>query len=136
MASSTLHSFTSFYTSVRNRRMSRAGKVLEIHIAHILDARGIEYEAQAKTETGKKSTSASSFASRLRGSGVPRDAAAYARLENLIKDRSATSPDEANRIRDKHLFTLTPGDVTHPKLAQLDELHIHLVMPKVVKEIL
>lgn len=31
-------------------------------------------------------------------------------------------------------FTLTPGDVTHPKLAQLDELHIHLVMPKVVKE--
>ena len=36
-------SFTSFYTSVRNRRMSRAGKVLEIHIAHILDARGIEY---------------------------------------------------------------------------------------------
>lgn len=36
--------------------------------------------------------------------------------------------------RDKHLFTLTPGDVTHPKLAQLDELHIHLVMPKVVKE--
>lgn len=42
--------------------------------------------------------------------------------------------DEANRIRDKHLFTLTPGDVTHPKLAQLDELHIHLVMPKVVKE--
>ena len=27
-----------------------------------------------------------------------------------------------------------PGDVTHPKLAQLDELHIHLVMPKVVKE--
>ena len=44
-------SFTSFYTSVRNRRMSRAGKVLEIHIAHILDARGIEYEAQAKTKT-------------------------------------------------------------------------------------
>ena len=47
-------SFTSFYTSVRNRRMSRAGNVLEIHIAHILDARGIEYEAQAKTENGKK----------------------------------------------------------------------------------
>ena len=34
--------------------MSRAGKVLEIDIAHILDARGIEYEAQAKTENGKK----------------------------------------------------------------------------------
>lgn len=51
-----------------------------------------------------------------------------------IKDRFRQVADEANRIRDKHLFTLTPGDVTHPKLAQLDELHIHLVMPKVVKE--
>ena len=49
-------------------------------------------------------------------------------------DRFRQVADEANRIRDKHLFTLTPGDVTHPKLAQLDELHIHLVMPKVVKE--
>jgi len=51
-----------------------------------------------------------------------------------IKDRFRQVADEANRIRDKHLFTLTPGDVTHLKLAQLDELHIHLVMPKVVKE--
>ena len=51
-----------------------------------------------------------------------------------IKDRFRQVADEANRIRDKHLFTLTPGDVTHPKLAQLDELHIHLVIPKVVKE--
>lgn len=51
-----------------------------------------------------------------------------------IKDRFRQVADEANRIRDKHLFTLTPGDVTYPKLAQLDELHIHLVMPKVVKE--
>lgn len=29
---------------------------------------------------------------------------------------------------------LDGGSGTHPKLAQLDELHIHLVMPKVVKE--
>lgn len=52
----------------------------------------------------------------------------------IIGEGRVRDADEANRIRDKHLFTLTPGDVTHPKLAQLDELHIHLVMPKVVKE--
>ena len=31
-----------------------------------------------------------------------------------IKDRFRQVADEANRIRDKHLFTLTPGDVTRP----------------------
>ena len=127
-------SFTSFYTSVRNRRMSRAGKVLEIHIAHILDARGIEYEAQAKTENGKKPDFLFPSQAAYEDPAFPEEQLRMLASETSIKDRFRQVADEANRIRDKHLFTLTPGDVTHPKLAQLDELHIHLVMPKVVKE--
>lgn len=127
-------SFTSFYTSVRNRRMSRAGKVLEIHIAHILDARGIEYEAQAKTENGKKPDFLFPSQTAYEDPAFPEEQLRMLASKTSIKDRFRQVADEANRIRDKHLFTLTPGDVTHPKLAQLDELHIHLVMPKVVKE--
>ena len=127
-------SFTSFYTSVRNRRMSRAGKVLEIHIAHILDARGIEYEAQAKTENGKKPDFLFPSQAAYEDPAFPETQLRMLASKTSIKDRFRQVADEANRIRDKHLFTLTPGDVTHPKLAQLDELHIHLVMPKVVKE--
>lgn len=127
-------SFTSFYTSVRNRRMSRAGKVLEIHIAHILDARGIEYEAQAKTENGKKPDFLFPSQAAYEDPTFPETQLRMLASKTSIKDRFRQVADEANRIRDKHLFTLTPGDVTHPKLAQLDELHIHLVMPKVVKE--
>lgn len=127
-------SFTSFYTSVRNRRMSRAGKVLEIHIAHILDARGIEYEAQAKTENGKKPDFLFPSQAAYEDPAFPEEQLRMLASKTSIKDRFRQVADEANRIRDKHLFTLTPGDVTHPKLAQLDELHIHLVMPKVVKE--
>ena len=127
-------SFTSFYTSVRNRRMSRAGKVLEIHIAHILDARGIEYEAQARTENGKKPDFLFPSQAAYEDPTFPETQLRMLASKTSIKDRFRQVADEANRIRDKHLFTLTPGDVTHPKLAQLDELHIHLVMPKVVKE--
>ncbi len=127
-------SFTSFYTSVRNRRMSRAGKVLEIHIARILDARGIEYEAQAKTENGKKPDFLFPSQAAYEDPAFPEEQLRMLASKTSIKDRFRQVADEANRIRDKHLFTLTPGDVTHPKLAQLDELHIHLVMPKVVKE--
>lgn len=122
------------YTSVRNRRMSRAGKVLEIHIAHILDARGIEYEAQAKTENGKKPDFLFPSQAAYEDPAFPEEQLRMLASKTSIKDRFRQVADEANRIRDKHLFTLTPGDVTHPKLAQLDELHIHLVMPKVVKE--
>lgn len=127
-------SFTSFYTSVRNRRMSRAGKVLEIHIAHILDARGIEYEAQARTENGKKPDFLFPSQAAYEDPTFPETQLRMLASKTSIKDRFRQVADEANRIRDKHLFTLPPGDVTYPKLAQLDELHIHLVMPKVVKE--
>ena len=126
-------SFTSFYTSVRNRRVSRAGKVLEIHIAHILDARGIEYEAQAKTENGKKpdflfpSQAAYEDPASPRNSCVCSPRKPPSRIVSASRRRS--QPDQGqtpvhpdSRRRD------------HPKLAQLDELHIHLVMPKVVKE--
>ena len=113
-------SFTSFYTSVRNRRMSRAGKVLEIHIAHILDARGIEYEAQAKTENGKKPDFLFPSQAAYEDPAFPEEQLRMLASKTSIKDRFRQVADEANRIRDKHLFTLTPGDVTHPKLAQLD----------------
>lgn len=108
--------------------------VLEIHIAHILDARGIEYEAQAKTENGKKPDFLFPSQAAYEDPAFPEEQLRMLASKTSIKDRFRQVADEANRIRDKHLFTLTPGDVTHPKLAQLDELHIHLVMPKVVKE--
>ena len=126
-------SFTSFYTSVRNRRMSRAGKVLEIHIAHILDARAsnTRHRPRRKTERNPISCSPRKPPTRIRRS--PRNSCVCS-PRNLHQGSFPPGRRRSNRIRDKHLFTLTPGDVTHPKLAQLDELHIHLVMPKVVKE--
>ena len=101
---------------------------------HRLDARGIEYEAQAKTENGKKPDFLFPSQAAYEDPAFPEEQLRMLASKTSIKDRFRQVADEANRIRDKHLFTLTPGDVTHPKLAQLDELHIHLVMPKVVKE--
>lgn len=100
----------------------------------IFDGRGIEYEAQAKTENGKKPDFLFPSQAAYEDPAFPEEQLRMLASKTSIKDRFRQVADEANRIRDKHLFTLTPGDVTHPKLAQLDELHIHLVMPKVVKE--
>lgn len=85
-------SFTSFYTSVRNRRMSRAGKVLEIHIAHILDARGIEYEAQAKTENGKKPDFLFPSQAAYEDPAFPEEQLRMLASKTSIKDRFRQSP--------------------------------------------
>ena len=120
--------------ALHDQRQHTACTYVEIHIAHILDARGIEYEAQARTENGKKPDFLFPSQAAYEDPTFPETQLRMLASKTSIKDRFRQVADEANRIRDKHLFTLTPGDVTHPKLAQLDELHIHLVMPKVVKE--
>ena len=127
-------SFTSFYTSVRNRRMSRAGKVLEIHDRP--HPRRARHRIRGAGQDGKRKKPDFLFPSQAayEDPAFPEEQLRMLASKTSIKDRFRQVADEANRIRDKHLFTLTPGDVTHPKLAQLDELHIHLVMPKVVKE--
>ena len=109
MASSTLTRSLCPHTSVRNRRMSRAGKVLEIHIAHILDARGIEYEAQAKTENGKKPDFPFPSQAAYEDPAFSRNSCVCSPENPPSRIVSAKVADEANRIRDKHLFTLTPG---------------------------
>ena len=93
-----------------------------------------DYDAQARTENGKKPDFLFPSQAAYEDPAFPETQLRMLASKTSIKDRFRQVADEANRIRDKHLFTLTPGDVTHPKLAQLDELHIHLVMPKVVKE--
>jgi hypothetical protein len=126
--------FTTFYTRVRNRRMSRAGTSLELHIARILDARGVKYKAQGHTEDGKKPDFLFPSQEAYDDPRFPDMRLRMLASKTSLKDRFRQVADEAARIRDKHLFTITPGDVTHPKLRQMDELHIHLVMPKKVKD--
>jgi hypothetical protein len=126
--------FTTFYTKVRNRRMSRAGTSLELHISRILDARGISYTAQAHTEDGKKPDFVFPSQEAYDDATFPELRLRMLASKTSLKDRFRQVADEAARIKDKHLFTITPGDVTHPKLRQMDDLHIRLVMPRSVRD--
>ncbi|MBB2954939.1 hypothetical protein FHX77_000319 [Bifidobacterium commune] len=128
-----VESFTTFYTKVRNRRMSRAGTSLELHIARILDVRHIPYKAQAHTENGKKPDFLFPSQEAYDDLTFPDTQLRMLASKTSLKDRFRQVADEAVRIQDKHLFTMTPGDVTDSKLKQMDELHIHLVMPQQVK---
>lgn len=124
--------FTTFYTRVRNRRMSRAGASLELHVSRIFDARGIRYVAQAHTEGSRRPDFLFPSQAAYDDPSYPSWCLRMLAAKTSLKDRFRQVADEANRIRDKHLLTITPGDVTHGKLDQMRELHLHLVMPHTV----
>lgn len=85
-------SFTSFYTSVRNRRMSRAGKVLEIHIAasSTRAASNTRRRPRRKTERNPISCSPRKPPTRIRRS--PRNSCVCSPRKHPSRIVSARSP--------------------------------------------
>lgn len=126
--------FTAFYTRVRNRRMSRAGTSLELHIARILTARGINFSAQARTEGSKKPDflfpSKEAYHDPKYPSGMLRMLAS----KTSTKDRWRQVLDEADRIGVKHLFTITPAGVSVEQNRQMAKADLHLVMPGGIRD--
>ncbi len=126
--------FTAFYTRVRNRRMSRAGTSLELHIARILTARGISFSAQARTEGSKKPDflfpSKDAYHDPKYPSGMLRMLAS----KTSTKDRWRQVLDEADRIGAKHLFTITPAGVSAEQNRQMAKADLHLVMPEGIRD--
>lgn len=127
-------SFTSFYTKVRNRRMSRAGTSLEDHLTRIFSERRIPFKAQGHTEGSRRPDFLFPSQKAYYDPEYPATRLRMLASKTSIKDRFRQVADEANRIGEKHLFTITPGDVTHSKLEQLDELSLRLVMPRSVRD--
>lgn len=129
-----VESFTSFYTKVRNRRMSRAGTSLEEHLTRIFSERHIPFKAQGHTEGSRRPDFLFPSQKAYDDPDYPATRLRMLASKTSIKDRFRQVADEANRIKVKHLFTLTPGDVTHSKLDQLNELNLQLVMPCSIRD--
>lgn len=126
--------FNEFSKRVRNRRMSRAGKSLEQHVERILIARGINFDAQAHTE--RDETPDFLFPSR-NAYLDPRYPSKQLRMlaaKTSSKDRWRQVLSEADRITDKHLFSITPAGITVKKNKRMLDKHLHLVMPEMIRD--
>lgn len=129
-----VESFTKYYIKVRNRRMSRAGSSLELHITKILDAKNIKYAAQAHTENGKRPDFLFPSQAAYNDPDFEEDRLRMLAAKTSLKDRFRQVSDEADRISHKHLITITPNDVTENKLQQLEQLNIMLVLPSGIQQ--
>ncbi len=126
--------FISFSLSVQNRRKSRVGHALENHLEAIFLANHVKYERGARTEQNAKPDfifpSAKAYA----------DVKTIAPLHMLAakstcKDRWRQILTEADRVSQKHLFTLETAISTN----QTNEMLLHgvqLVVPTSVAKTL
>lgn len=118
-----------FSNTILNRRKSRAGKSLEHHLAEIFTSAQLRFEEQARTENGKTPDFLFPDSESYHNIIFPADKLTMLGAKTTCKDRWRQVLDEANRIDNKHLFTLQCG-VSRNQLQQMKDAHLTLVVPR------
>lgn len=126
---STVQEFIDLANSVKNRRASRAGHSLEYHVEALLQANGVSYTPQGRTELHKRPDFLLPSEGAYRDPTFPSEGLSMLAVKTTCKDRWRQVISEADRIGVKHLLTLQQSISEH----QLEEMFgagIQLVVPK------
>ena len=113
---------------ITNRRKSRAGLSLENHLSRIFDASGFLYEKHAETELHKKPDFLFPNSKSYHDVNFNQDKLLMLASKTTCKDRWRQVLNEADRIRNKYLFTLQPG-VSNNQLKEMRSCNLTLVVP-------
>lgn len=120
--------FTAVALSVLNRRKARAGTALELQLERIFIEEHVKFQRGVETELGRRPDflfpSAATYRASIAGS---REIQMLA-VKTTLKERWRQVLDEADRIPEKHLFTLTEG-VSEQQYRQMAAHRLHLVVP-------
>jgi len=117
-----------FSNTILNRRKSRAGKSLENHLAEIFTRNDLRFEQQAKTEGNKKPDFIFPGSKEYKDTSFSFEKLAFLGAKTTCKDRWRQILNEANRIPDKHLFTLQQG-ISKNQLQEMKDERVTLVVP-------
>ena len=118
-----------FSNSILNRRKSRAGKSLEHHLTDIFNAANLMFEEQVVTENNKKPDFIFPDGDSYHNFNFPADRLTMLGAKTTCKDRWRQVLNEADRITEKHLFTLQRG-VSRNQLQEMCDEHLTLVVPR------
>ncbi len=121
--------FVGMANKILNRRKSRAGKSLEHHLASIFDASHVAYEEQVVTEDNKKPDFIFPNGRCYHNFQFPASLLVSLAAKTTCKDRWRQVINEADRIPEKHLFTLQQS-ISKNQLKEMTDERVHLVVPK------
>lgn len=117
-----------FSNIILNRRKSRAGKSLELHLANIFTATNLKYEQQVITEGNKRPDFIFPGGEAYHNILFPTDNLVFLGAKTTCKDRWRQVLNEADRIETKYLFTLQQG-ISKNQLKEMKNEHLKLVVP-------
>jgi hypothetical protein len=121
--------FIALANSVSNRRKSRAGKSLELHLEKLFIEYGLtHFSTQAITEGNKKPDFLFPSADDYHNPDFPEHYLRMLAVKTTCKDRWRQILNEANRIRKIHLFTLQEG-VSPAQFREMKDENVILVVP-------
>lgn len=126
---SSVEEFIEVANMVLNRRKSRAGKSLEHHLSALFDGNRLPYTPQPTTEGNKHPDFIFPGESAYHNMNYPTDKLVFLGAKTTCKDRWRQIINEANRIGDKHLFTLQQG-ISSQQLDEMASERVILVVPQ------
>lgn len=128
-----LESFLSTAQSILQRRKSRSGRSLELHVRAILledgFSEGEEFSWQAESEDGKTPDFLFPSQAHYQDPLFPSTRLRMLGIKTTLKDRWRQVLNEAQRIEQKHLLTLQEG-VSERQFAEMREAGLSLVVPE------
>lgn len=121
--------FIALANSVSNRRKSRAGRSLELHLEQLFTEHGLHHFAtQAVTEGKKKPDFLFPSARAYHDAAFPEEKLRMLAVKTTCKDRWRQILSEADRIGTVHLFTLQEG-VSPSQFREMQLAGVRLVVP-------
>lgn len=112
-----------------NRRKSRAGKSLEHHLAEVFRQKNLRFDTQVVTEGNKRPDFIFPGGSEYHDRSFPEEKLVFLGAKTTCKDRWRQILNEADRIEEKHLFTLQQG-ISENQLAEMYRYKVTLVVPR------
>ncbi len=129
----TVDDFIFLANSVSNRRKSRSGKSLEIHLEDIFKQQGLtSFGTQCTTEGNKKPDFLFPSCDAYKNNEFSSEKLRMLAVKTTCKDRWRQILNEANRIPEKHLFTLQEG-VSENQFSEMKSENVILVVPESLK---
>lgn len=124
-----VNEFIFLANSVSNRRKSRAGKSLELHLEQLFNEYGLTtFETQAVTEGNKKPDFLFPSAKAYHDETWPQHSLRMLAVKTTCKDRWRQILNEANRVKDIYLFTLQEG-ISVAQFQEMKQERVRLVVP-------
>jgi type II restriction enzyme len=125
----TVTDFINTANSILNRRKSRAGKSLEHHLAEVFRISELKFDEQVITEQNKKPDFIFPDSISYNNNVFDTSKLVFLASKTTCKDRWRQILNEADRIDEKHLFTLQQG-ISSNQLKEMYKYNVKLVVPK------